>query len=136
VAIRLYLDSSAVLRAALEGGLTPDVEERLAEAELLVTSRLSLVETARAFLRVRRLGENPEGALVDAESMVASLWRHCVIWELSPEVCEMAAWMAPSTVLRSLDALHLATWVLARREIAGLEMLTADHRLQDAAQTI
>ena len=32
-----------------------------------------------------------------------------------------------------LDALHLATFVLARRRIEGLELLTADRRLEDAA---
>jgi predicted nucleic acid-binding protein len=36
-------------------------------------------------------------------------------------------------VLRTLDALHLATFLTARARIQGLELLTADRRLQDAA---
>jgi len=41
----------------------------------------------------------------------------------------------PSIVrpLRTLDAIHLATFVLARRRLEGLELLTADERLQEAA---
>ncbi len=39
----------------------------------------------------------------------------------------------PEQALRTLDALHLATFVLARRQIEGLELLTADRRLEDAA---
>ena len=134
MAHRLYLDSSAILRPVLEMGLSPDVEARLAEAEVLVTSRLSLVETARAFLRVRSLDEKPESLIADAERSVRSLWHRCEIWEVSRQVCELAETVAPGTLLRSLDALHLATYSLARREIEGLEILTADSRLRDAAE--
>ena len=130
----LYLDSSAILRPVLERGLAPEVEARLSRADVLVTSRLSLVETARAFLRVRLLGEKPEGMIADAERSVRSLWRRCEIWELRPEVCELAEMVAPTTLLRSLDALHLATYTLARRQIEGLELLTADVRLREAAE--
>jgi len=35
--------------------------------------------------------------------------------------------------LRALDALHLATFLNARRRLDDLEILTADSRLQDAA---
>lgn len=133
---RLYLDSSAILRPLLEEGLTPDVEDRIQTAELLVTSRLSLVETSRAFLRIRRLGERSESVVADAERAVADLWRHCEIWELTREVCDLAEIVAPKSALRSLDALHLATWVLARREIEDLELLTTDHRLQEATTIV
>jgi predicted nucleic acid-binding protein len=60
------------------------------------------------------------------------LWRRCDIWELSPAVCRLAAEVAPGQRLRTLDALHLATYVLARERIAGLELLTADERLREA----
>jgi hypothetical protein len=49
-------------------------------------------------------------------------------------VCELAEVVAPTTLLRSLDALHLATYTLARRQIEGLELLTADVRLREAAE--
>ncbi len=129
----LYLDSSAILRPVLEQGLSPEVERRLAEAEVLVTSRLSLVETARTFLRVRLLGDKPDGVIADAERSVRSLWNRCEIYELNREVCELAATVAPNTLLRSLDALHLATYLLVRRQIKDLELLTTDNRLREAA---
>jgi predicted nucleic acid-binding protein len=133
MALHLYLDSSAILRPVLEQGLSPAVEARLAEADYLVTSRLSLVEAARAFSRVRLLGEKPECLIADALRSVRSLWHRCEIWELSREVCALAEAVAPGTLLRSLDALHLATFTLARREIEGLELLTADTLLREAA---
>lgn len=134
--LNLYLDSSAILRPVLEQGLSPDVERQIDEAELLITSRLSLVETARAFLRVRLLGEHSEAAVVDAEREVQALWRRCEIWELSREVCERALFVSPGVILRSLDALHLATFSLARREIEALQFLTADDRLRQAADSV
>lgn len=132
----LYLDTSAVLRSVLEQGRSPDVEARISRADVLLTSRLSLVEAARAFSRVRLLGEKPEGEIADAERSVRILWRHCEIWELSREVCELAEIVAPATLLRSLDALQLATYTLARREIEGLELLTVDDRLRKAAEAV
>jgi hypothetical protein len=50
----LYLDTSVALRATLERGTTPEIEARIAAAPLLVTSRLSLVESSRALLRLRQ----------------------------------------------------------------------------------
>jgi len=132
VASALYLDSSAILRPVLEQGLSPEIGADIEMAEVLITSRLSLVETARAFHRVRLLGKHPEALIVDGERAVRNLWRHCEIWELDREVCALAEAVAPATHLRSLDALHLATFVLARREIADLQLLTTDDRLRNA----
>lgn len=42
MAAALYLDTSVALKATLEGGTTPEIEERI--AAVLLTSRLSLVE--------------------------------------------------------------------------------------------
>lgn len=130
------MDTSAVLRAVLERGLTPEIERRLHGAATLVTSRLAVVESGRAFVRSRHLGLAAPEALADAEREVGEVWSRCVVWDLSPEVCELAGRVAPGTLLRTLDALHLATFVLARRELPGLELLTADQRLADAVATV
>ena len=129
----LYLDTSAVLRALLEAGTSPQVEERVKNATLLVTSRLSLVEAARAVLRVRTLGVVSEQALADATRELDALWARCEVWGLTTEVCELAERVAPTRSLRPLDALHLSTYLLARRYIEGLELLTEDRRLAEAA---
>lgn len=69
----LYLDSSAILRPVLEHGMSPEIGRQIDGADILITSRLSLVETARVFLRVRLLGEHPEALIVDAERDVQAL---------------------------------------------------------------
>jgi predicted nucleic acid-binding protein len=126
----LYLDTSAVLRATLEAGTTPEVERAIAAAPVLLTSRLSLVEASRALLRARSALRVPELRLADAEREIESIWDRCDIWELTAPVCEAARVVAPALALRSLDALHLATFLAARRRIPGLSMLTVDDRLR------
>jgi predicted nucleic acid-binding protein len=129
----LYLDTSAVLRAALEGGTSPEVEKRIRSARVLVSSRLSLVESCRAFLRLRALGVGPEDRLADAERDVAAIWSRCELWEISRTVCETACAVAAARPIRALDAIHLATFVIARRRLEGLKLLTTDARLEEAA---
>ena len=80
----LYLDTSVALRATLEQGTTPALERRIAAAPVLVTSRLTLVETARALVRVRLQGGVPESRLADARRALDALWQRCELWELSP----------------------------------------------------
>ena len=132
----LYLDTSAVLRAVLESGTSPEVGARIAAAPAVVTSRLSVVESSRALHRLRQLGQVSEANLADVHREVSALWARCELWELTAAVCETARHVAPGKPLRTLDALHLATFVLAREQIVGLELLTVDDRLQDAARAV
>jgi predicted nucleic acid-binding protein len=131
----VYIDTSAVLRAVLEHGMSPEVERRLGAARYLITSRLSLVESARALSRLRISGQ-PEKLLADAAREIDSVWARCTIWELTPALCELASQVAPHQPLRTLDALHLATWVLARRRLGEVDLLTADDRLERASRSV
>jgi len=131
----IYLDTSVALRATLEQGTTPEIESRIASAPVLVTSRLSLVESARTLLRVRLQRGMAESLLADVRRELDTLWSRCELWELSPAVCNLAALLVPDKALRTLDALHLATFLIARGRIEGLELLTADRRLEDAANS-
>jgi hypothetical protein len=55
---------------------------------------------------------------------------------MTRSVCEMARQVAPTKLLRTLDALHLATFVLARERIEGLELITVDDRLRAALDAV
>lgn len=129
----LYLDTSVILQAVLEQGLDPDTARRMEAAEAIVVSRLVLVESARALHRLRAGGEIPEPSLADAGRQLDALFAHCTIWELTPEVCDLAAALAPGSPIRALDALHLATWLVARRRLGDVELLTVDRRMKQAA---
>jgi predicted nucleic acid-binding protein len=129
----LYLDTSVALRATLEQGTAPEIEQRIAAAPVLVTSRLALVESARALHRVRAQASIPESRLADVRRELEILWHRCELWELTRPVCDLAAALAPD---RALRALHLATFLVARARIEGLELLTADQRLAEAASLV
>jgi predicted nucleic acid-binding protein len=132
----LYLDTSAVLRAILESGTSPDLEARIGRAPVLITSRLSLVESSRALHRLRQLGQISETKLADADRELNAVWARCELWELTASVCERARQVAPAKSRRTLDALHLATFVMARERIGNLELLTADQRLRSALEAV
>jgi predicted nucleic acid-binding protein len=117
----------------LESGTARAIERRIARASALVTSRLSLVEASRALHRLRRTGAATETQLADAARTLDALWARCEIWELTPGVCDLAAQIAPDHPLRTLDALHVATYLLARRRLGEVDLLTADRRVADAA---
>lgn len=132
-ATAIYVDSSAILRAVLEAGMTPAVERKIEEAQILLTSRLSQIECARALLRLRGVPGTSAARLADAERQVDTLWARCELWGITGPVCDLACRVAPTKPLRTLDAIHLATFLFARKRIAGLDLLTTDRRLEDAA---
>ena len=133
-AAALYLDTSVALRAVLERSANRTPQSQIEAASILITSRLSLVEAGRSLIRLRVAGQASEEQLADAARELDDLWARCHIWEITAQVCDTAIQVAPSKSLRSLDAIHLATYVLARRQLEGLELLTSDHRLADAAR--
>ncbi len=131
----IYLDTSAVLRAVLEAGTSPEVDAAIGSATYLITSRLSIAETARATLRLRARGLS-ERDITDWSREVDSIWARCTIWEMTRAVVELAGEVAPRMNLRTLDAIHLATFLTARRRIgAEVTLLTCDARLEEAAGT-
>jgi predicted nucleic acid-binding protein len=69
---------------------------------------------------------------VDHPDTADALSARCEIWELTPGVCDLAAQVAPDHPLRTLDALHVATYLLARRRLGEVDLLTADRRVADA----
>ena len=101
-----------------------------------MTSRLALAEAARAILRVRTQGDIAEDVLADATRELDALWARCEVWAITSQVCDLAERVAPTRSLRTLDALHLSTYLIARRHIEGLELVTEDRRLADAAGAV
>jgi hypothetical protein len=83
-----------VLRATLESGTLPEIERRIRSARVLVSSRLSLVESCRVVIRLRALGVAEEDRLADAGRDIAGIWARCELGEITRRVCEMACEVA------------------------------------------
>lgn len=116
-----YIDSSALLKLIVREDETSALEADLAGRGGLVTSALAVVECRRA---LRRAG--PKRLLQHAEEVFDTVY----LVELTRPILERAADLEP-TLLRSLDAIHLATAMSVGDP--ELELLTYDDRMAEAA---
>ena len=132
----LLLDSSVAVRAVLEKSLSTKTRRLLASSSVLMASRLALVESARAILRAKIEGRISEPGLTRAESDLRDLWTRCEVWEISRSICSEATEIAPTSALRTLDAIHLATFLAARRKLPSIRLLVSDARMLEVARTL
>ena len=128
--MRLYAESSAVIAWLLDEATAGPVERALTEADIVIASELTVVETERVLGRLEALGE-----LAPAEAAVgrgrlhraAEFW---VIWRFRRPVLERAGRPFPLEPVRTLDALHLASAIDARDAVPGLAVLSLDERIR------
>jgi predicted nucleic acid-binding protein len=114
----------------------PQVRERLGGEEWVVASDLTLIECDRVLLRAAALGELTEAETADRRAYLTSAAAHWHVLRIGPEVVERARQPFPGDPVRTLDAIHLASALLARSAIAGLEMLSLDDRIRKSAQRL
>jgi predicted nucleic acid-binding protein len=124
--MRVYFDSSALIKRVVAEDESDDLvdflDTRYEQGDVLASSSLAWVEVSRVVLaRVRTpadAGELIDGAMsgIDERQMTA-------------EVVSVARRIEP-LILRSLDALHLATAVLIDADL----VVTYDERLADACR--
>jgi predicted nucleic acid-binding protein len=129
----LYVETSALLRVLFQEAPFTELAQRIDAAERLATSRLTRIECARALRRVARERRASDVDVARAGHELALLFDRVEIVEISAEIGDLAERVAPDSALRSLDAIHLASWQLLRRIDPDLELLTADQRLATAA---
>jgi predicted nucleic acid-binding protein len=102
----LVVDSSVVVNAILERGLSKRHQRAMTNSETLIVSRLALVETSRALYRAELEKRVTAAARALAQAEANELWGRCEIWELSRSVCAEAMLLATQAGLRTLDALQ------------------------------
>lgn len=120
----IYVDTSALLKLVKDDEPECDALRRYVEQANpeLVSSTLLAVEARRAMLRNR-----PDGL-----PKVDLLLNDVGLLGVSDAVIESAGRL-PDPLLRSLDAIHLATALLIREDVEAV--LTYDERLAAAAAT-
>ncbi len=125
----VYLETSALLRILFHEEGAIQAQRQLADAEHVFASRLVKVEAERALLRLVRERPESEKALPDLERDLRGFWPAVNFFEVTPAVCDLAGRVAPASRLRTLDAIHLATFRRARQLDPGIAMLSFDERL-------
>jgi predicted nucleic acid-binding protein len=134
--VRLYAESSAVLAWLLDEPAAEDVRRLLTEAELTVSSDLTLIECDRVLHRAVTLGELTEADAADRRAHLATAAAHWHVLRLGPEIVERARQPFPEEPIRTLDAIHLAAAVVARSHIPGLQLQALDDRIRRSGRRL
>lgn len=125
----LYLDTSALLKRYIDEPDSERFDALITSEDVWVTCRITWVEAWR------NLGRSLESAArTRARAAFAEDWERFAIVEVDEFLCRDAGRVTDETMVRSLDALHLAA---ARRVgVAGMSFVTADLRQAQAARML
>ena len=143
----LYLDASALVKRYIEEPGTPEVEEAIAEAEIVGTSIISRAETSAALAKAVRSHGEAEASPVclstktltpkQAESALQVFrneWPNLVRIQATEYLLARADALAFQIGLRGYDAVHLASALLWNEGMAeDVTMATFDRQLWEAA---
>jgi len=132
----VYAESSAVLAWLLGETRGDEVARALAEADAVVVSDLTVVECERVLIRAWSLGLATEGAMADQRADLVRTATHWIRLRLDEEVVERARRPFPVEPVRTLDAVHLASALVARAAAPGLRLLTLDQRIRENAERL
>ena len=132
--MNLYAESSAVLAWLLREPAARAVRKILAAAEIVIASDLTLLECDRALIRLQKVGDVPETEVADMRSRLSAASGRWNLLRIDPEIVERARRPFPGEPMRTLDALHLASALVARSAVAGLTLLSLDHRIRGSGQ--
>ena len=132
----LYAESSAVLAWLLDEPAGTFVRQTLALTEIVIASDLTLIECDRVLHRAAALGELTEAEVADRRALLARAAAHWHVLRIGPEVVDRARQPFPGDPIRTLDALHLASVLVARSAVAGLALLSLDDRVRGVGKRL
>lgn len=132
----LYAESSAVVAWLLDEPAGRTVRGRLAKAEIIIASDLTLIECDRVVIRAAVLGDLTEADAADRRAHLITAAAHWHVLRISEDVVERARQPFSGDPIRTLDAIHLASALVARSAAPGLEVLSLDDRIRTTAKKL
>jgi predicted nucleic acid-binding protein len=132
--VRIYVDSSVVLRRILNADPTLD---SVSASDVLGSSDLLVVECHRVLQRERMTAHLDDYQYSESVSLLEAILELLSLIEMGPAVKRRAAGPFP-TVIGTLDAIHLASALLWAEEQpdAGLSVLTHDSQFALCARSL
>jgi predicted nucleic acid-binding protein len=134
--MNLYVESSAVIAWLLGEPAGKTVRAAMVEAEAVVSSDLTLVECDRVLIRAVALGKISEAQAADRRAVLEAAAVRWHVLKIAGDVIERARRPFPREPVRTLDALHLSSALVARSALPGLELLSLDERIRDNARAL
>lgn len=132
----VYAESSAVLAWLLGDDGGEDAAAVLGEAEAVVASDLTRVECERVLIRAWSTGAVTEAEAADHRAMLSRVAGHWTRLRVDEEVVDRALRPFPVEPVRTLDALHLGSALLARSAAPGLRLLSLDQRVRENGERL
>ena len=125
----LYLESSAALAWLFGETTASDVIKGMDEAEIVVTSRLTIVEIQRAIHRAVALKSIKEASAQKLRGLLARERKKWITMGLTEGVLARAGAAFPVEPVEALDAIHLATALAFLETFPDLKILAFDRRV-------
>lgn len=126
----VYAESSAVLAWLLHEPDSEPVRTALQAADMIVTSRLTVIECARALHRARTAERLSDEGVLAAQRLLDEATDNWVIMDLVGDVTTRAARPFPTEPIRTLDALHVASAAVYYQGLGALSVLSLDDRVR------
>jgi predicted nucleic acid-binding protein len=102
----------------------------LSNADLVIASDLTLIECDRVLIRATTTKRIPEAQVSDRRALLARVSEHWTLFLVDSEIVARARQPFPQEPIRTLDAIHLATAIVARNLVPEIQLLTLDDRLR------
>lgn len=133
--MRLYLDTSALVKLYVEEKGSSLIRQAVAEADTVATTIIAYVEAHAAFARRQR---ERTISLSDYKQITRDFkvdWRRYLVLEVTERLVERAGELAEDHHLRAYDAIHLASAGVLKERLADVVSFACwDSRLQAAAR--
>jgi predicted nucleic acid-binding protein len=102
----------------------------LSNADLVIASDLTLIECDRVLIRATTTKRIPEAQVSDRRALLARVSEHWTLFRVDSEIVARARQPFPQEPIRTLDAIHLATAIVARNLVPEIQLLTLDDLLR------
>lgn len=132
----LYVESSGVLTWLLGEPRGEEARSLLSVARRVLTSELTLIECDRALIRAETLGDVLPARRAEITAIFRAAAARWDVLKLDDEVVGRARQPFPKEPIRTLDAIHLASALVARSAVRDLTVLSLDDRIRTASRLL
>lgn len=134
--MNLYAESSAVAAWLLGESTADGVRRLLGEGDLILASDLTLVECDRVLIRAAATGVLSEAEAADRRARLATAAAHWNLLRIDEESIDRARRPFHHEPIRTLDALHLASALVAKAAVGDLALLSLDQRVRSNGEKL
>jgi len=134
--MRIYVETSAVVAWLLDQPAGWLAYEALRNADVVISSDVTVIECERALRRRVASGEvSAERAAVLRAEFYATTSGWSIV-RIGPEIVSRAGDSFPDDLIQAMDAIHLATAVRARASVGELAIVSLDDRVRSNGQQL